>query len=99
MLSHQPGQPHLYHIHPAAEVVPGGSRPERANATRAIAAATANAIAMPMLRWTPALAVTAAPPTPMPVAVPSVSVKFSDAEACPSCPGGARCSIISESGA
>ncbi len=54
---------------------------------------------MPTRRSRPAVAATAAPPTPMPIAVPSTSARFSDAAAWPSCPGSAFCSIISEIGA
>ena len=46
-----------------------------------------------------ALAASAAPPTPMPIAVPSTSDRLSDADAHPSRPGGASRSIISEIGA
>ena len=71
----------------------------KASATRATAAAAANAAVMPIRRSLPAAAATAAPPTPMPIAVPSTSARFSDAEACPSWPGSAFRSIISDSGA
>ena len=79
--------------------MPGGRRRAKASATSPTAAVIANAAVMPRRRSPPAAAATAAPPTPMPIAVPSTSARLSDAEACPSCPGSALCSIISDSGA
>lgn len=79
--------------------VPAGSRRVRANAATAAAAAVAKAALMPSGRFLPAPAATAAPPTPMPIAVPSTSARFSDAEICPSRPGGACRSVIREIGA
>jgi uncharacterized protein (TIGR03086 family) len=73
----------------------------RAVAATAIAAATAKATVTPAYRLRPAPepAVTAAPPTPMPSAVPSTSARFKDADAQPSRPGGASRSISREIGA
>jgi hypothetical protein len=67
----------------------------------AAAMATANAMATPAatgrpVRTAPA---TAAPPIPIPMAVPRTSIRLSDAEAQPSRPGGAWASISSEIGA
>ena len=79
--------------------VPPGRRPVTASAVTPASAAAANAAVTPGRRSPRVLAATAAPPMPMPMAVPSTSARFSDAETRPSWPGGALRSIISEIGA
>src|SRR5262249_24343619 len=69
------------------EVAPAGTRRVTISAPPPTAADTATAAAMPSGRFLPAPAATAAPPTPMPSAVPSTSARFSDADARPSRPG------------